>query len=225
MDGAILVAQGLVKRYPMGVTALDGVSLTIRRGEFVGIMGRSGSGKSTLMHMLGCLDRPDAGSIWLEGVEVTRLPDRRLPALRRAKLGFVFQSGNLLPSLTALENVLLPLRYSRVPRAEALARACALLERVGLGDRLHHLPSQLSGGEQQRVAIARALVNDPELLLADEPTGELDTRTGEKVLELLSKLHRERGMTIVMTSHDPRIAEQAPAVVRLEDGRVVAHAT
>ncbi|MFZ5822904.1 MAG: ABC transporter ATP-binding protein [Bacillota bacterium] len=207
----------------MGIRALDGASLAVRRGEIVGIMGRSGSGKSTLMHMLGCLDRPDAGRVCIDGVEVTRLPDRALPALRLSKLGFVFQVHNLVPTLTALENVALPLRYLRPrPRdGEARARARAMLEAVGLGDRLHHLPGQLSGGQQQRVAIARALINNPALVLADEPTGSLDTQMARHLLHLLRRLCRERGQTFIVVTHDPVVGQACDRVCQMEDGRIL----
>jgi len=222
--------EGLKKRYGAGDTAVDalkGVDMQVAPGEVVGLIGPSGSGKSTLLKCLGAVIEPSAGRMTL-GEQIIyedgwKIPDLR--ALRRDKIGFVFQAPYLIPFLDVTDNVaLLPMLAGR-PNNESRKRALELLDALDVAHRAKAMPSQLSGGEQQRVAIARALVNDPELLLADEPTGELDTRTGEKVLELLSKLHRERGMTIVMTSHDPRIAEQAPAVVRLEDGRVVAHAT
>ncbi|NLC55670.1 MAG: ABC transporter ATP-binding protein [Armatimonadetes bacterium] len=207
------------------IRALDGVDLAVARGSWTVVVGLSGSGKSTMLSLIGGLDRATEGEVWVAGNDLGKLSSDALADFRREKVGFVFQSFNLVPTFTALENVCLPFVPYKVARAQAEKKALEVLEQVGMLARANHLPGELSGGEQQRVAIARALVNDPELLLADEPTGELDTRTGEKVLELLSKLHRERGMTIVMTSHDPRIAEQAPAVVRLEDGRVVAHAT
>jgi len=206
------------------IRALDGVDLAIPRGGWTVVVGVSGSGKSTMLGLVGGLDRATEGEVLVGGSDLGMLSSDALADFRREKVGFVFQSFNLIPTFTALENVCLPFIPLGVPREEAESRARAALEQVGMGARANHLPGELSGGEQQRVAIARALVNNPELLLADEPTGELDARTGEKVLDLLAGLHRERGMTIVMTSHDPRIAEQAPAVVRLEDGRVVEHA-
>ncbi|MFZ5815143.1 MAG: ABC transporter ATP-binding protein [Bacillota bacterium] len=216
----LVEAEGLTKLYPMGVRALDGVSLAIRRGEFVGIMGRSGSGKSTLLQILGCLDRPDAGRVRIDGVEVTRLSDRALPAVRLARLGFVFQAHNLVPALTALENVALPLRYARPRPKDGLERARAMLEAVGLGDRLHHLPGQLSGGQQQRVAIARALVNNPALVLADEPTGALDSQTARQLLDLLRRLGRERGQSFLLVTHDPVVGSACDQVYAMEDGRL-----
>ncbi len=216
----LVEAQGLTKVYPTGVRALDGVDLTLRRGEFVGIMGRSGSGKSTLLHILGCLDRPTAGVVRIDGVEVGRLPDRALPALRLRKLGFVFQAHNLIPSLTALENVALPLRYLRPRLPEAMQKARSALEAVGLAERMHHLPSQLSGGQQQRVAIARALVNQPALVLADEPTGALDTQTARELLALLRGLCEQRGQTFLVVTHDPLVGGVCDRVITLADGRV-----
>jgi ABC-type lipoprotein export system ATPase subunit len=219
----LVEAEGLTKTYPLGVRAVDHVGLRIGRGEFVGIMGRSGSGKSTLMHILGCLDRPDSGRVRIDGVEVTRLPAAQLPAVRLAKLGFVFQAHNLVASLTALENVALPLRYlrPRLRQAEAQDRARAMLEAVGLGDRLHHLPGQLSGGQQQRVAIARALVNNPALVLADEPTGALDSQSARQLLALLRCLCRERGQTFVVVTHDPVVGQACDRRYQMEDGRLV----
>lgn len=214
--------EGLTKRYPPGVTALDQAALTIGRGEFLAIMGRSGSGKSTLLHLLGCLDRPTAGSVWLDGVEVTRLPERHLPPFRLQKIGFVFQAHNLVPSLTALENVALPLRYARPYPADRYDRAREALAAVGLADRLYHRPSELSGGQQQRVAIARALVNNPALVLADEPTGALDSRTASELLALLRHLCRERGQTFVIVTHDPLVGQSCDRVIEMVDGRILA---
>jgi len=220
----LVVAEALVKVYPMGVRALDGASLTVSRGEIVGIMGRSGSGKSTLLHILGCLDRPDSGRVCIDGVEVTRLSDAALPSVRLRRLGFVFQAHNLVPTLTALENVALPLRYLRPRPANAYQQARAMLEAVGLGDRLHHLPGQLSGGQQQRVAIARALVNDPALVLADEPTGALDSQSARALLRLMRRLSQERGQTFVVVTHDPAVGQVCDRIYRMEDGRVLASA-
>jgi len=205
------------------VRALEGVDLAFARGSWTVVVGLSGSGKSTMLGLMGGLDRATEGEVRVDGQDLGTLTSDALADYRREKVGFVFQSFNLVPTFTALENVCLPFVPYGVPRQDAEEKAWAVLEQVGMTGRAGHLPGEMSGGEQQRVAIARALVNDPELLLADEPTGELDARTGEKVHELLSKLHRERGMTIVMTSHDPRVAERAPEVVRLEDGKVVAH--
>jgi putative ABC transport system ATP-binding protein len=216
----LVEVRNLTKVYPLGVRALDGVDLSVQRGEFVGVMGRSGSGKSTLLHLLGCLDRPTAGSVMLDGVDVGRLPDRSLPALRLRKLGFVFQAHNLVRSLSALENVALPLRYLRPRPPNAMEKARAALEAVGLGDRLHHLPAQLSGGQQQRVAIARALVLEPALVLADEPTGALDSHTARELLALLRRLSAERGQTFVVVTHDHLVATVCDRVITMEDGKI-----
>lgn len=211
------------KIYPMGevsVPALRGIDLTIQPGEFVAIMGPSGSGKSTLMHLLGCLDLPSDGVVQLEGHDVTKLDEDTLAQIRGKKIGFVFQTFNLIPTLTALENVELPLFFQSVPRAERRARALELLRKVGLEGRAHHKPAQLSGGERQRVAIARALANDPEIILADEPTGNLDSESGEAILNLLAQLHRE-GKTIILVTHNPEAAAYAQRIIRIKDGQLV----
>mgnify|MGYP000241751762 CR=1 FL=1 len=221
---AMLETRGLTRIYRMGrseVRALNGVDLTVEQGEFLSVMGRSGSGKSTLLHILGCLDRPTGGEMFLDGVEVTRLPRQALPRLRREKIGFVFQQFNLIPTLTALENVALPLRYAGVGGKEQKHRAQGALEKVGLADRLHHRPSELSGGECQRVAIARAIINHPALLLADEPTGELDTHTAAEIVNLLHHLNQETGMTIIIVTHDPLVASRTGRIIHLLDGRIV----
>ncbi len=207
----------------MQVRALDGVSIEIRHGEFVAVMGRSGSGKSTLLQILGCLDRPTSGQVRLDGVDITGLPDRALPDLRVNKIGFVFQGHNLIPSLTALENVQLPLRYRRpvVAFAQGRARAQEMLMEVGLGDRMHHLPGELSGGQQQRVAVARALVNEPALILADEPTGSLDSQTAREMLGLMQRLCREQGQTFVIVTHDQLVMRYADRVLTMADGKIV----
>lgn len=209
--------DGITKDFARGVRALDGISLRVDRGEFIAIVGASGSGKSTLLQILGCLDVPTDGQYTLDGVRADQLDDDALSRVRNEKIGFVFQSFNLIPRTTALENVETPLLYT--DRHGIPDRAEALLERVGLGHRLHHFPPELSGGEQQRVAIARALVMQPALLLADEPTGNLDQATGDGILDLLTELHRD-GLTIVLVTHDPKVAARAQRTVTLQDGRI-----
>jgi putative ABC transport system ATP-binding protein len=204
------------------VHALREVDLDIAPGEFVAVTGPSGSGKSSVMSILGCLDLPSSGDYFIEGIAVQGLSKNVLAVLRNQRFGFVFQSFNLLQRTSALDNVALPLVYAGLSRSQRRARARAALERVGLGDRALATPSQLSGGEQQRVAIARAIINDPEILLADEPTGNLDSKKGEEIMELLSQLNRERGITVLMVTHDPRCAAYAPRQVRFLDGRIAA---
>ncbi len=219
----VIETRGLARAYPMGNTvvhALRDVDLTVVPGEFVALVGTSGSGKTTLLSLLGCLDVPSSGSYRLDGVEVAGLTADALAAVRNRRIGFVFQSFNLLEGLRADENVALPLRYAGVPRAERLARAQKLLARVGLGDRAHHRPDELSGGQRQRVAVARALIADPALILADEPTGNLDQASGAAILELFQQLHRD-GRTVVLVTHDERVAASAGRRIRMEDGRVV----
>ena len=226
MNEHLIEVQELTKVYGMGaatVHALDGINLTIEEGEFVAIMGPSGSGKSTLMNILGCLDRPTNGQYWLGGEDVSKLNRAQLADIRNRRIGFVFQSYNLLPRATALKNVMLPLLYRRNGRRSGSERerlAMEALEVVGLGDRTGHRPNEMSGGEQQRVAIARALVNDPLLILADEPTGNLDTNSSQEIVDILHGLH-ERGRTIAMITHEPELAKQAQRIVFLRDGRVV----
>jgi len=218
----LIELEAITRIYRMGdveVRALDGVSLAVEAGDFVAIMGASGSGKSTLMNLIGCLDRPTAGRYLLAGIEVSRLDRDALAEIRNRTLGFVFQSFNLLPRTSALENVELPLVYAGVPGPERRRRAAEALRRVGLEGRLGHHPSQLSGGQQQRVAIARALVGEPRLILADEPTGNLDSRTSAEVMTLLQGLS-DSGLTVVLVTHEPDIAACAARVIRMQDGRV-----
>jgi putative ABC transport system ATP-binding protein len=223
----LIQAEGLARRYRMGretVEALRGVDLVIQRGEYAAIMGPSGSGKSTLMNILGCLDTPDDGRYWLNGELVSAMSDRALARARNREIGFVFQSFALLPRATALQNVELPLLYAKVPRRDRAHRAAEALARVGLGDRARHRPAELSGGQRQRVAIARALVTSPSLLLADEPTGNLDTATGEEILALFDELHRA-GNTVIVVTHEFEVAARAERTLRVLDGRIVADTT
>jgi len=210
----------------MEVPVLKGVSLKVQRGELVALMGASGSGKSTLMNILGCLDRPTSGEYWLEGREISRLSADERAMLRNGKLGFVFQSFNLLPRTSALDNVAMPLSYGAadLSEREARERAAQMLELVGLEERMRHEPNQLSGGQQQRVAIARSLVNRPQVLLADEPTGNLDSKSGAEIMAIFQELNEEQGITIVFVTHEPDIAEHTQRIVRLMDGRVEADA-
>ena len=203
------------------VVALDDLSMSVRRGEYVAVMGTSGSGKSTAMNILGCLDRPTSGSYRLNGTAVEQLSDDQLADLRNRELGFVFQQFHLLQELTALENVMLPMVYASVSAEDRKQRGIQALQRVGLGDRLHNKPNQLSGGQQQRVALARALINQPNLLLADEPTGALDSRTTAEVLDLFDELHRDQGMTILLVTHEHDVAARAERIVHFHDGRLV----
>lgn len=215
--------KDIYKIYKMGdneVHAIDGISLTVEKGEFLAIVGQSGSGKSTCMNIIGCLDVPTSGQYFLDGKDLSHMTDDEQAEIRNKKLGFIFQQYNLIPKLTVLQNVELPLLYAGLSDKEQTERAMISLERVGLADKAKNMPSQLSGGQQQRVSIARALAGDPSIILADEPTGALDSKTGKEVLEFLKKLHKE-GNTIVLITHDNTIAAQAERVVRIQDGKVV----
>lgn len=218
---AAVSLDGVVKTYRLGepVHALDGVSLKVPRGSYTAVMGPSGSGKSTLMNLIGCLDTPTEGDLFLDGQNVTRMSDRERTRIRGEDVGFVFQTFNLMPRLTARENVALPMVFRGIGRGERRERAAEVLDSVGLGDRLNHQPNELSGGQRQRVAIARALVNDPALLLADEPTGNLDTGTGKQIMDLFEELY-ERGNTILMVTHERNIAEHAERIIHLLDGEI-----
>jgi len=218
----IVEFQDLVKVYHIGaveVRALDGITISIREGGFIAIMGPSGSGKSTLLNILGCLDRPSSGRYLLGGEDVSELSDDELSEIRSRRLGFIFQSYNLIPQLNVLENIEVPLFYQGLSPAACRERAFALAERVGLADRVHHKPTELSGGQQQRVAIARSLANDPLAILADEPTGNLDSTTGREILHLIQELHAQ-GKTMILVTHDEMVAAAAERIVRLRDGRV-----
>ena len=222
----LIQLNNVCKTYHLGevdVPVLKGITLSIERGEMVALMGASGSGKSTLMNILGCLDHPTAGEYWLDGDEVSRLSANQRAMVRNRKIGFVFQSFNLLPRTSALDNVIMPLAYTagELSDREAKKRAIEQLERVGLGDRMHHQPSQLSGGQQQRVAIARALVNHPPLLFADEPTGNLDSHTSKEVLEMFQQINKEEGITIILVTHDANVAAYAHRHVQISDGQLV----
>ena len=222
---ALIETEALRHSYRVGralVWALHDISLTIEQGEFVAVMGPSGSGKSTFMHLLGCLDTPTAGRYWLDGLDVGGLDGDALAATRNRRIGFVFQSFNLLPRTSARENVELPLLYRRMRSAERRRRALALLEEIGLSDRTGHTPAELSGGQQQRVAIARALVTEPLVLLADEPTGALDTQTSQEIMTIFQRLNREDGLTIMLVTHEAEVAAHAGRIISFRDGRVVA---
>lgn len=223
MTEPVIVMKDIEKKYTMGrnvVQALDHVSLTVREGDFVSIVGPSGSGKSTLMHMMGCLDKPDSGDYVLAGSHIGKLKDHDLAAIRNRKIGFIFQSFNLLSKLSAVENVELPLLYRGMRAGMRRERAVECLRQVGLADRADHLPNQLSGGQQQRVAIARALAGEPQILLADEPTGALDSRTSEEIMKLLTDLN-QKGRTIVLITHDLHVAEKAKRTVSIRDGKLL----
>jgi putative ABC transport system ATP-binding protein len=215
--------QNITKSYEMGtqvVHALRGVDMQINEGEFVAIMGPSGSGKSTLMNIIGCLDAPDSGTYTIDGTDVSHMTDDEQAKIRNKRIGFVFQQFNLLPRTTAVKQVALPLMYAGLNRAERTTRAQEALQAVGLGDRMDHRPDELSGGQQQRVAIARALATNPNIILADEPTGNLDTHSGEEIMQIFKHLHEEKGITLIMITHDPEIAETAERVIWIRDGLI-----
>ncbi|HPI42564.1 MAG TPA: ABC transporter ATP-binding protein [Candidatus Cloacimonas acidaminovorans] len=219
----IIKTENIVKDYILGkikVRALNGIDLQIQKGEFVAIMGPSGSGKSTLMHILGCLDSPTDGTYYLDDVLVSKMPKASLAAVRNRKIGFVFQSFNLLPHLNILKNVELPLMYGGMSKRKRTAKAKEVLQNVGLGDRLKHKPGELSGGQRQRVAIARAIVNEPSILLADEPTGNLDSQSGGDILEIFTELHSQ-GNTVIIVTHDQAIASRAERIIKIKDGKIV----
>lgn len=223
-DNTVIQLHAITKQYRMGeqtIRALDGIDLTIEQNEYVAITGSSGSGKSTLLNVLGCLDQPSSGTYHLAGEDVAQLPQNRLAIIRNRQIGFIFQSFNLLPRATALKNVMQPLVYQKVALKDRRKRAMAALQRVGLADRGDHLPNQLSGGQRQRVAVARALVTQPSILLADEPTGNLDSRTSADIMHLFAKLH-EQGQTLLMVTHEPEIAAHCDREIRLQDGRIIA---
>jgi len=222
MAEEIIRLDDVSRRYEMGeeiVNAACNINLTINKGEFIAITGPSGSGKSTMMNLVGALDLASSGEIYLDKIDIEHLEESELAQIRGKKIGFIFQTFNLIPTLTAMDNVSLPLLFQGVEKDERDERARELLESVGLGHRLNHLPNELSGGERQRVAIARALANDPEIILADEPTGNLDSKTGQEILELFKKLNKE-GKTVIMVTHDPNLAKKANRIVKLKDGRI-----
>lgn len=224
MENTIIRLENVEKSYILAkneVPILKGINLDIKRGEFLAIMGPSGSGKSTTMNMIGSLDIPTRGTIYLDNKDISKLDESELAQLRGQKIGFIFQNFNLLPSLSALQNVTLPLTFQGIPRKEATRRAKEELEKVKLDHRLTHKPSELSGGERQRVAIARALVTNSEVILADEPTGNLDSKTGEEIMELLKTLNEQHNKTVVIITHDPKIASRAKRVIKIQDGRIV----
>lgn len=223
MSKVLLELNSVVKRYRLGdedISALDGVSLQVKQGEFVAIMGPSGAGKSTLLHVCSLLDNPTSGSIKLNGKDVSSEPEKRLARIRNKEIGFIFQQFNLLPKTSAVDNVALPLVYAGLPEGVRRARATAMLQRVGLGERLENTRAQLSGGQQQRVAIARALVNEPSLIFADEPTGNLDSKSGSEIMQLLSQIHQDGG-TVILVTHELDVADYAQRLIQVRDGRIV----
>ncbi|GBC70447.1 putative ABC transporter ATP-binding protein YknY [Candidatus Calditenuaceae archaeon HR02] len=219
----VVETEGLKKIYKLGkvdVVALDGVDLKIYRGEYISIMGPSGSGKTTLFNMIGGLDKPTEGTVYIDGVDISKLDSYELAWLRNRKIGYIFQTFNLIPTLTALENVMLPMIFAGVPREERFKKAKELLETVGLGDRLHHRPMELSGGQQQRVAVARALANDPSIILADEPTGNLDLKTGRQIIDLLKDLNLKRKVTVIAATHDLKMIDVSDRILWIRDGKI-----
>ena len=223
MEEYVIITENLTEEYLLGkvvVPALRGVNLKIKRGEFAVIMGPSGSGKSTLLNLLGGLQKPTGGRVLINGVDLSTLNENQLAIFRRKNVGFVFQAYNLIPTLTAIENVELPMIFYNIPPNERKRRAEKLLHSLGLGDRLHHRPNELSGGEQQRVSIARALANNPEIILADEPTGNLDTKTGRRIMDEIVKVNRDFGKTIVMVTHDPEVAHFGDRIIHIRDGKI-----
>lgn len=221
MESAISL-HDVKKHYLVGeviVKAVNGITLTIKKGEFIALIGASGSGKSTLMNLIGSLDYPTNGQVYLEKLDISHASESELAQIRGRKIGFIFQTFNLIPSLTALGNVMLPMAFQNIPRYKRKEIAISTLEQVGLGDRIHHLPSQLSSGQRQRVAIARALVNDPEIILADEPTGNLDSKTGQEIMQTIKKLH-QNGKTIILITHDHELAKSAQRTIKLKDGLI-----
>ena len=224
MAETVVRLENVVKTYSMGeseVHALQGISFKIEQGEFLSIMGPSGSGKSTCMNMIGCLDRPTSGLVEINGKETAKMTEKELAVLRNQTVGFVFQQYHLIASMNVLENVMLPLKYAHVEKAQRVERAKEALAAVGLGDRMKHRPHELSGGQKQRVAIARAMVTQPKILLADEPTGALDSATGKQVMELFTKINKEQGTTVIIVTHDPRIGESTKRCIKILDGQLV----
>jgi putative ABC transport system ATP-binding protein len=227
-DGYVIETRNLTKIYVLGgeeVRALDGVNLNVAGGEFIAIFGASGSGKSTLLNMIGALDRPTSGEVILGGENIAKLPDRKLSRIRREKIGFIFQTFNLIPTLNATENVMAPRMPVEPNRRKLEEKAEALLRMVGLGDRMSHRPSELSGGQRQRVAIARALINEPSIILADEPTGNLDSKTGDEIISIMRSLNKEKGETFIIVSHNPQIASTVERVIHLRDGKIIKEET
>ena len=225
-DRPMIQMRGIVKKYFIGqpneLEILHGMNITVQKGEFVSIVGESGSGKSTLMNIIGALDRPTSGSYFLNGIDMMKVKDKEVSHIRNREVGFVFQTYNLIGRMNALKNVALPMLYAGIPGKEREERASRLLEMVGMADRMKHQPNELSGGQKQRVAIARAMANDPSILLADEPTGALDSKTSREVMDLFHKLHEERGVTVVLITHNNKLALESQRIIRISDGRVIA---